>query len=184
MLNCIISFLCGLILGIIIHKYVRISLKVPNKSSQEKFSDDINNDKLINNSKFAEGSKLYYIDKLLEKIRNKEDLPIEVTPVIMRSLKTIATTPDWDKKLDEESVDNLYRIYNRCVQHIKAEQSKSYSTVSKAEGFEVPEEWEGTQEEYEKALAAGIIKDNTHVTVYTGTYLERQSDGSVEEYMD
>lgn len=178
MIKSIILFFIGIICGFLLHKYVKISFNIPIKTLKPK------NNNVEKIYYFEKGSKLDCINQLLNEIRDNKSLPIDISPVIMRSLKTIANTKNWDKKLDKESINNLYKIYNKWQQHIKAEQITSYSSAGKAEGFEELEEWEGTEEEYEKALANGIITPYTRVKIYTNTYLTMKEDGSIEEYMN
>lgn len=138
-------------------------------------------------------SKYPNIEMLLNEIRNTGTLPIEIKPIVMRSLVTIANTPDWETKLDKESIKNLNKIYEKWQGHLKSTKSQTQK-VGKSMNMEAPKYWEGTLKEYEAALSAGVIDDNTVIEIideygdkdssYHGSWLTHNDDGSVEEFMD
>ena len=175
----VMTFLIGLMLGFFINNFIKFPFLKKRKQECIELQQE-----------FPAGSKLYCINILLEKIRNKEQLPIKISPILKRSLDTIAKSKDWDKKLDEETLNNLYSLYVRCKRHIDAKPTNTTVEIGASGGFEPPEVWEGTEKEYEEALAAGQIKENMIINIiydennYHGSYLTLKEDGSIEEYMN
>lgn len=125
------------------------------------------------------------IDLFLQDIKRKGKTPFKLEPEILKALIEIANTPNWYEKLDKEAIKNLELMFNKWQAYSKPkEQNKTVQKVGKANGFK--KYWSGTQEEYEEALKNGLIDENTEVSIYyyTGSKLQMQEDGSVQEYME
>lgn len=132
---------------------------------------------------------LQNIESLLNYVKVHKKLPIKISKDILNSLIIIANTPEWYKQLDQETINNLNKIYDKWQTHINTKQDKAALKVGKAEGFERPKIWEGTWEEYKQACENNEIDENTKVYVYEddkdyhGTYIEIDENGEMEEYM-
>ena len=100
------------------------------------------------------------------------------------SLKEISKTDNWEEKIDNETIENLYKIYERWQRHINNKPQKAIK-VSGAGGFHKYEYWEGTMEEYKEALAKNLIDEFTDINIieYTGEILAMDEEGQIEEYM-
>lgn len=123
----------------------------------------------------------------LEQIKNGVTYTGILSPVVLNNLKVIANTPNWESQLDEETLNNLDAIF------VKVSKDRTHNNkikVGESSGFDAPEIWEGTMEEYEIAKEQGIIKENTIVYIYEdennyrGSYIGINDDGSIEEYMN
>lgn len=125
------------------------------------------------------------IDLFLQDIKRKGKTPFKLEPEILKALKEIAKAPNWYEELDKEAIKNLEIMFNKWQAYNQPkQQDNTVLKVGKANGFK--KYWSGTEEEYEEALKSGLIDENTEVSIYyyTGTRLEMQEDGSVQEYME
>ena len=181
-----IGFLCGAGCYWLFDKKIQITIKTKKTINDKKitlkdytYSKDIKKD-LTN----IVDKKFYKAKILLTEIKRKGKLPIDLSPAILYSLTTIANTPNWDTQLDDESLHNLNRIYEKWQQHIKVGRAKA-QVVGTAENMQQQDYWEGTEEEYLQALEDGLIDENTKVRIYESNgWLVQNADGTVEETWD
>lgn len=139
--------------------------------------------------KLSKSDKYYKSTCLINEIKINGKLPCEISPAVLHSLTIISKTPNWEEQLDDESLQNLNRIYDKWQRFLRANKA-STSHAGEAINMEIPKYWEGTEEEYIIALEQGIIDENTKVEIitddkdYHGSWITRNADGSVTEYMD
>lgn len=136
--------------------------------------------------KFEPDTQLYKINLLLEEIKNKNNLPFRVSADVLESLRILSRTKDWHKQLDENTLCEIEKIYNRWQSHTKNNTNDKITTASGGGGFEPREYWEGTLEEYHIAKSKGLIKEGVEVRIvqYSSTRYVMNEDGSIEEFMD
>lgn len=186
-------FLSGLSIGILLYwlfdKKIKITVSTredkQTKISALKQIREIHQEK----NKLFPDDRLYKATCLINEIKSKGDLPFKVSPAVLHSLTVISQTSNWQQQLDEESLQNLNRIYDKWQRHIKAKKA-NIQRAGEAVNMEAPKYWEGTEEEYFNALEEGIIDENTKVNIiideknYHGSWITRNADGSMEEYME
>lgn len=132
----------------------------------------------------SENPKIKSIKSMLKEVKTAGKLSINLSAPVLMSLKEIAKTPDWDKKIDSETIENLYKIYLRWNRQAKS--NENIVGVSSAEGFNKNKYWEGTYEEYKQDMEKGLIDANTTVKIieYTGSVITMDEEGQMEEYME
>lgn len=175
--------LISFILGIIFDKYVLKRFKLVVKV--EKNAPAVIKLPSSENT----GNKYFKAESLINYVKTHDNLPIRVSTSVLWSLKEIAKSPNWQKEIDDFTLENLNKIYDKLQRSLKPAK-RTVQKVGKAFNMDEPKYWEGTQEEYEKALEAGVIDENTEVNIiidganYHGSWIEQKADGSVEEYME
>lgn len=176
-LFCLISFVSGIILTILFTNFIYIKISIKGKQFK--------NIKTRTRQKQYINPKIKCIYSMLQEIQSSGSLPINLSGAVLMSLKEIGKTPNWEQKLDNETIDNLYIIYQRWQKHLKGTTEQTVKTKN-AGGFDIIKYWEGTIEEYEKALEDGVIDDNTKVSIIedTGEFVAMDEDGQIEEYME
>ncbi len=186
-------FLTGIAIGVFIYWLFDKKIKIT-VSSRETKQIQVSTLKQIRKipqeeNKLYPNDRLYKATSLIEEIKLKGKLPFKLSPAVLHSLTIISQTPDWENQLDDESLQNLNRIYDKWQRHIKAVQAQVQS-AGEAVNMEVPKYWEGTEEEYFNALEQGIIDENTNVNIitddknYHGSWISIDTDGQMEEYME
>lgn len=190
-------FLSGLCFGIFLYwlfdKKIKITisprennnLNKINFSPMKQIKESSKEENKLNSS-----DRLYKATCLINEIKLKGKLPCELSPTVLHSLTIIAKTPEWEKQLDDESIKNLNRIYDKWQRNVKASRVNTVQHVGAAGNMEEPKYWEGTEEEYFNALEEGIIDEDTIITIiaddkdYKGSWITRNADGSAEEVWD
>lgn len=185
-------FLSGLCFGIFLYwlfdKKIKITisprennnLNKINFSPMKQIKESSKEENKLNSS-----DRLYKATCLINEIKLKGKLPCELSPAVLHSLTIIAKTPEWEKQLDDESIKNLNRIYDKWQRHVKASRVNTVQHVGAAGNMDEPKYWEGTEEEYFNALEEGIIDEDTKVEIITPAgYTVRYTDGTVEEVWD
>lgn len=171
------------ILGIIFDKYVLKRFKLIVKV--EKNNSTITNQPLPTNT----NNKYFKAESLINYVKIHDSLPIRVSSSVLYGLKEIAKSPNWQAEIDDFTLGNLNKIYDRLQRALKPSK-KIVQQVGETGNMEEPKYWEGTQKEYEEALEKGLIDENTKVNIlideenYHGSWIEQKADGSVEEYME
>ena len=136
---------------------------------------------------FDKDSKFYKASLLLAEIKENGKLPIYLSPVVLKSLVVIADSPDWDTKLDDESINNLNKIYEKWQRHIKnSSKNQPIVQLGTAGGFEEPQPEQ--IEEYETPEPNVIIYEHDLETGefdlcedYTSELLKDSSKDVVDE---
>ena len=170
-------------LGIIFDKYILTHFKLVVKV--EKNNTPITNQPLPTNI----SNKYLKAESLINYVKTHDSLPIRVSSSILYGLKEIAKSQNWQAEIDDFTLENLNKIYDRLQRALKPS-NKTVQQVGEAGNMEEPKYWEGTQKEYEEALENGLIDENTKVNIlideenYHGSWIEQKADGSVEEYME
>lgn len=178
MINYIICSIISFLLGFVFAKFIKIEISIKKNASKQSIA-----------YKKTSNPKINCINQMLSEINKNGQLSINLSGAVLMSLKEISKTPDWDKKLDNETIENLYQIYQRWQRHNKGNNTKAVK-ISSAGGFHKKKYWEGTLEEYKEALRLGLIDEYTDVEIfeddknYRGAWLSIDNDGQVEEYMD
>lgn len=171
------------ILGIIFDKYVLKRFKLIVKV--EKNNSTITNQPLPTNT----NNKYFKAESLINYVKIHDSLPIRVSSSVLYGLKEIAKSPNWQAEIDDFTLGNLNKIYDRLQRALKPSK-KIVQQVGETGNMEEQKYWEGTQKEYEEALEKGLIDENTKVNIlideenYHGSWIEQKADGSVEEYME
>lgn len=164
-------FLSGLCFGIFLYwlfdKKIKITISPRENNNLNKIS--FSPMKQIKESskeenKLNSSDRLYKATCLINEIKLKGKLPCELSPAVLHSLTIIAKTPEWEKQLDDESIKNLNRIYDKWQRHVKASRVNTVQHVGAAGNMEEPKYWEGTEEEYFNALEEGIIDEKNSIT--------------------
>ena len=170
-------------LGIIFDRYILTRFKLVVKVEK-------NAPAIINKpSPVNTNNKYFKAERLINYVKTHDSLPIRIQSSVLYGLKEIAKSPHWQKEIDDFTLGNLNKLYDRLQRNLKPSQ-KTVQRVEKTFNMDEPKYWEGTYEEYQKALEAGLIDENTEVNFiidesnYHGSWIERKEDGSVEEYMD
>lgn len=178
--------LVGLIsfsLGIIFDRYILTCFKLVVKV--EKNNSTITNQPLPTNT----SNKYLKAESLINYVKTHDNLPIRVSSSVLYGLKEIAKSQNWQSEIDDFTLENLNKIYDRLQRSLKPS-NKKVQQVGKAGNMEEPKYWEGTQKEYEEAIETGLIDKNTKVNIlideenYHGSWIEQKADGSIEEYME
>lgn len=174
---CVLSCFFGIILGII------LSLQYFKYKSSPKVQKE---PEIQEKHTFEKDSQLYNISLLLEEVKNNKKLPIHISQDVLKSMIIIANTDNWHTQLDKLTLDNLETFFHRWQNHINKSKKPQVIDVESSYGFDKKELWEGTAEEYEKALQDGKITDNmdVHIIEYTGEYLSMNNDGEYKEEMN
>lgn len=173
-------FTAGTVFGYLVTLFykpdVTINFKITNKKSKKTAARKQKNNEL---------SKIDKAEILLNKIKKREHLPIRIPNNVLEGLKIIAKTSDWKNKIDDETLNNIERLYDKWQRNINSNVKQEVVKTSNSYGFDEPEEWTGTMDEYIKAKENGQIKPgtNVHIVEYTGTVLEMDNDGQIEEFM-
>lgn len=133
--------------------------------------------------------ELQNIAKLLEEVKNTGTLPCHLKSDVLENLKIIANTENWHLMLQGDIIKNLNKIYDKWQRSLQPKSNKIHYT-GKSGGFALKKYWSGTQKEYERDYACGIIDDNTDVEIiedeenYHGSWISINANGEIEEYMD
>lgn len=188
-----IVFIAGFLFGIFCYWLFNKKIKITISSRE---SENCNKTITLNTAKYSpktnnlpKSDKFYKASCLIEEIKTNGTLPIKISPAVLHSLTIISKTPNWEQQLDDESLDNLNRIYERWQRYVRGS-NKEILHMEVAGNMEQPKYWEGTEEEYFKALEEGVIDEDTKVNIiideknYRGSWITRNPDGSVEEYME
>ena len=124
------------------------------------------------------------INEMLKAIKKNKTLHISVSKSVLAGLKELANTPDWNKNIDAETLDNLYKIYLKWQNSLS--QPEPEIKTGKAEGFNYTSYWEGTWEEYLEARKNGEVDDQTRICIYkkTGSKIAMDDNGEITEYME
>lgn len=166
--------LIGLIsfsIGIIFDKYILAHFKLVVKV--EKNNSTITNQPLPTNS----SNKYFKAESLINYVKTHDSLPIMVSSSVLYGLKEIAKYPNWQAEIDDFTLKNLNKIYDRLQRALKPSK-KIVHQVGEAGNMEEPKYWEGTQKEYEEALENRLIDENTKVNIlideenYHGSWIE------------
>lgn len=171
----LIAFFSGIIITIIFQKYVEIKIK--------------RSPKQVNKKTKNMNPKINCINEMLWEIKKNGNLSINLSGAVLMSLKEISKINNWEEKIDNETMENLYKIYERWQRHLNNKPQKAVK-VAAAGGFHKQKYWEGTLTEYKEAVENGLIDDFTDVEIleddenYHGSYLSIDSDGQIEEYME
>lgn len=179
----ILISLISFVLGIIFDRYILTRFKLVVKVEK-------NTPASINHPSPASTENKYFkAESLINYVKTHDSLPIRISSSVLYGLKEIAKSPNWQAKIDEFTLENLNKIYDRLQRSLKPSQ-KTVQQVGETGNMEEQKYWEGTQKEYEKALENGLIDENTKVNIlideenYHGSWIEQKADGSVEEYME
>lgn len=185
-------FLSGCSVGIFFYwlfdKKIKITISSkatenkPTRLSTIKYSDK--------NNILSKSGKFYKAICLIEEVKTTGKLPFKVSRAVLHSLTIISQTPNWVEQLDDESLQNLNRIYDKWQNYLKSAKIDTVHSIGETVNMDQPKYWEGTEEEYFNALEQGIINENTKVNIiideknYHGSWITRNADGSMEEYME
>ena len=176
-------FLVGFILGLFFNLLFNVKYSAINNKILEK--QDKNS---VSSTKNIEDPKLQKAKILLDTIRKNGKLPIRLNPQVIKGLKVIANSNNWENEIDSETLNNIIKIYNTWQAAIKSANDKKVIKGLKGFGFEKPDIWEGTFEEYQKAIDNGIINENTKAYIIDNSapkqWITYNDDGSVEEWME
>lgn len=179
----ILIFLVGFILGL----FFNYLSNVKNLAGNNKISKKQDENSEILSENIAD-PKLQKAKILLDIIRKNGKLPIRLNPQVIKGLKVIANSNNWENEIDSETLNNIIKIYNKWQAAIKAANDKKVIKGLKGFGFEKPDIWEGTFEEYQKAIDNGIINESTKVYIIDNSapkqWITYNDDGSVEEWME
>ena len=167
------SFIAGIIIGYCIAKFIKIDIKVGIKKDAVKQIKQQPNTEIDN------------IKEMLSEIQTTGTLNLPLNSTIINCLKEIANTPDWENQIDKETFTNLskiskkWKIYNIKTQHNVAKVSGTH--------FKEVKHWEGTFEEYKKAIENNEIDENTEVSIIDDenepAIWYSMSEQGVEEFM-
>lgn len=183
-------FISGIIAGIFLYwlfdKKIQISVNIKHKFNVSSTRD---NKKIVSKqNNINKTNKYYKATCLINEIQQNGKLPIHISPAVQYSLDIISKTSNWQSQIDDESLNNLNKIYDKWQRHLKANMAE---TVHAGEAVNMElNYWEGTEEEYEKALEDGLIDEHTKIKIifdeknYKGSWITHNVDGSVTEYMD
>lgn len=169
-LGCSIYLICILIAFI-------LGLNVRNKHNQKSDVKEILKTP-------PDDNRITDIKEMFKFIRKNKTLPLNLSREIIKALIEIANTPDWENKIDDETISNLHEIYCRWV-NVKDEYAEA-AKVSIGGGFNYTKYWEGTWEEFKQAKINGEIDEQTRAVILTetGATLAMDEDGQIEEYFE
>lgn len=152
---CLFAYVLGVVTAVIFNKFVKIDISI--KKNEKVAAKRI---KMTSNKPV----EIQEIETLLNEIRKNGKLPINLSPVVLKSLLEISKCDNWENILDSDTKQNLHKIYKKWQKHLKAESNTDILTTSSQYGFETY--WEGTIEEYKEALEKGLIDENTKIKLF------------------
>ena len=152
----------------------------------------LNNDSTENN---YTDIRVFFIKKMFNELSKKGKLPFYLNPDILYSLKQIASVEDWDKQVDNETIENLYTIYKQWEDYLISSQKALDEDIAKNNSkIQKSKEWYGTWEQYKEAVAKNEIDEFTHVIIDNNieenqsteppVWIEIDENGEIEEYME
>lgn len=119
------------------------------------------------------------IQLMFEELKREGNLDIRLSNYVKNELLEIANLRDWHKQIDKETLEKIKEIYARWV-YSKNLDIKA-ANISSSGGFDEIKYWEGTQEEYLKALENKKIDENTRVRIYRTEKYIQNDNGFYEE---
>ena len=152
---CLFAYVLGVVTAVIFNKFVKIDISIKKNENSKAKRIKIPSSKPV---------EIQEIETLLNEIRKNGKLPINLSPVVLKSLSEISKCENWENILDSDTKQNLHKIYKKWQQHLKAESNTDILTTSSQHGFETY--WEGTIEEYKEALEKGLIDENTKIKLF------------------
>lgn len=119
------------------------------------------------------------IQLMFDELKREGNLDIRLSNYVKNELLEIANLRDWHKQIDKETLEKIKEIYARWI----CSKNMDIKTVniSSSGGFNVIKYWEGTQEEYLKALENKEIDENTRVRIYRTEKYIQNDNGYYEE---
>lgn len=132
--------------------------------------------------------------ELINIVKNGQKIECYCNPKILKGIKLLASEPEWEKQIDDETLNILSGINIKRKEFIKSKKQnsniKTEIKINKENSHVKNKVWEGTEQEYIEASENGLIDEFTTVDIiedesdYHGSWLVHNDDGSVEEYMD
>lgn len=187
----LIFFFTGLIIGLILGVLSTL-LFFRNKKTP---SPEVTKESDKNNICETIDPRIRETRELIDIVKKRQNLECYCNPKILKGIKLLSKEPDWERQIDDETLNILSDLNKRRKEYIKSQKKKSannsvkidkkHSHVSNSQKV-----WECTPQEYEQALQNGTIPEDVKIEIvedpenYHGSWISIDENGEVEEYME